>query len=54
MQSTVLKKEKKSIEKDGTVMAFFMSYEKLTKSTQWIYDRHIRPKNYFENINCFP
>jgi hypothetical protein len=41
IQSTVLKKEKKSIEKDGTVMAFFMSYETLTKSAQWINDIHI-------------
>ena len=45
IQSTVLKKEKKSIEKDGTVMAFFMSSEKLTKSTQWINDRHISPED---------
>ncbi len=48
IQSTVLKKEKKSKEKDATVMAFFMSYEKLTKSTQWINHRHIGQKKYLQ------
>ena len=35
------KKEEDERKKDGTVMAFFLSCEELTKSTQWINDIYI-------------
>jgi hypothetical protein len=53
IQSTVLKKEKKSMEKDATVMAFFMSCKKLAKSTQWMNNVHILAKKMLRNINYF-
>lgn len=50
IQSTVLEKEEEERKKDGTVMAFFLACEELTKSTQWINDIDILSSNSSANI----